>query len=75
MNTSPPLAMVIIEILKHTAHWVWLALAGITLVGVDATARAPCVSQPPVTGSDRAERVLAVGHQQRRSAPRPRPPG
>jgi len=34
MYTSPPLSMVIVEILKHTPHWVWLVLAVITLVGV-----------------------------------------
>jgi hypothetical protein len=34
MNTSPPLSIVIVEILKHTPHWVWLILAAITLAGV-----------------------------------------
>jgi len=34
MSTSPPLSMVVIEILKHTPHWVWAALAAITLLGV-----------------------------------------
>ena len=33
MNTSPPLSMVIVEILRHTPHWVWLILAAITLLG------------------------------------------
>ena len=34
MNTSPPLSMVIIEILKHTPPWVWAILAAITLLGL-----------------------------------------
>ena len=34
MNTSPPLSMVVIEILRHTPHWVWAVLIAITLVGV-----------------------------------------
>lgn len=34
MNTSPPLSLVVIGILNHTPHWVWLALAAITLVGL-----------------------------------------
>lgn len=34
MNTSPPLSFVVVEILKHTPHWVWLILAAITLLGV-----------------------------------------
>ena len=33
MNTSPPLSIVIVEILRHTPHWVWLILAAITLLG------------------------------------------
>ncbi|MFI4929431.1 MAG: DUF6622 family protein [Burkholderiales bacterium] len=33
MNTSPPLSIVVVEILRHTPHWVWLILAAITLLG------------------------------------------
>jgi uncharacterized protein DUF6622 len=34
MQTSPPLSIVLIEIVKHTPQWVWAILATITVVGV-----------------------------------------
>jgi Family of unknown function (DUF6622) len=33
MPAKPPLSIVLLEILKHTPHWVWAILAAITLVG------------------------------------------
>ena len=34
MLTSPPPSIVLIEILRHTPHWVWAILAAITALGV-----------------------------------------
>ena len=34
MDTNPPLSIVLVEIVKHTPHWVWAVLAAITLLGV-----------------------------------------
>ena len=34
MQASPPLTIVIAEVLRHTPNWVWAVLAAITLLGV-----------------------------------------
>lgn len=33
MQASPPLAVIIVEIIRHTPSWVWAVLAAITLLG------------------------------------------
>jgi hypothetical protein len=34
MSVQPSLSFVIVEVLKHTPHWVWAVLAAITLLGL-----------------------------------------